>query len=112
MSWLDDIIYLAAEPVDTLIDGLTTLPDAELTQFALAAHNLRHAAMAALGRRAPELWDEMDRLFRTRYRIPAFHFTEQITGGVILPADRTGGSAARSNLQPTSCLTIFDEEDL
>jgi hypothetical protein len=83
MSWIADIIAMEPESVDTLADALASLPDAELMRFAVAAHNLRHAAMAALGRRPESVWLELDRYWRRRYSVAAFRFTETIVGGVI-----------------------------
>ena len=102
-GWTSDIIAMEPESVDTLIDALADLPDVDLMRFAVAAHNLRHAAMAALGRRPEGTWWELDKYWRQRYGVAAFRFTKTIVGGVI-PSDRTS--------QPSSKLSEqFAEEE-
>ncbi len=70
--------------LDDLIHAASLLSNDDLLRFCITAHNLRHAAMAAVGRRNdPEFDIKLDQLWQELYHIPTFCFTEPIIGGKI-----------------------------
>jgi len=84
--------------LDFAISQAAELPLDQLVQFCLNAHKLRHAALAATGRRDdPELDKALERTWQEHFQVAPFCYSVEIVGGY-----KAGRSRAPQ----------FDEEEL
>lgn len=85
---LTHFVALSTAKLDDIISAAAELPDEELLTFCVNAHNLRHSAMAAVGRKNdPNFEWKLEQIWQKLFNIPTFCFTETITGGKIKPRE-------------------------